>query len=147
MKLNSIIIIVIVLIGIYLIIKNINEPFDTTPKDNDVTLLPQPGGDGSKTNPWTYHVTDDKGVISINEKKPSDVNIKSWIGKNIKPFIPKESKNNNFKIVFPENHSVHITRKIRDNQTTMDTIEGVYDSKLKSINGIQIENLISFKIF
>jgi len=55
--------------------------------------------------------------------------------------------NNNFKIVFPENHTIHITRKIRDNQTTVDSIEGVYNNKIKSIKGVQIENLISFTLF
>ena len=145
MKLNSIIIIVLIVAGLYLIKRKPNEPFKT----DDITLLPIVGGDGSKANPWTYHIVNENNNTIINENKPSDVNIKTWIGKTIKPFLskPLTENNNNFKIAFPENHTIHITRKLKDGKIVVDNIEGVKDNKIKSINSVQIENLISFVVF
>ena len=141
MKIDSVIVIIIVIIGIYLITKKTNETFKT----EEISLLPIVGGDGSKANPWTFHIVDDKGVISVNENKVTDVNINTWIGKTIKPFITKPV-NNNYKIAFPENHTIHISRKLND-KIIMDIIEGVKDEKMKSLKSVQIEDLISFVIF
>lgn len=141
MKIDLIIVIIIVIIGIYLITNKTKETFKT----EEISLLPMVGGDGSKANPWTFHIVDDKGVISVNENKVTDVNIKTWIGKTIKPFISKP-ENNNYKIAFPENHTIHISRKLND-KIVMDIIEGVKDEKIKSLKSVQIENLTSFVIF
>ncbi len=111
MKIDLIIVIIIVIIGIYLITNKTHETFKT----EEVSLLPIVGGDGSKANPWTFHIVDDKGVISVNENKITDVNINTWIGKTIKPYVLVPSReNNNFKIAFPENYTIHISRKQND---------------------------------
>jgi hypothetical protein len=141
MKIDLIIVIIIVIIGIYLITNKTHETFKT----EEVSLLPIVGGDGSKANPWTFHIVDDKGVISVNENKVTDVNINTWIGKTIKPFV-SNSENNNYKIAFPENHTIHISRKLND-KIIMDIIEGVKDENIKSLKSIQVEDLISFVIF
>ncbi len=145
MKIDLVIVIIIVIIGIYLITKETKETFKT----EEVSLIPVIGGDGSKANPWTFHIVDNDGVILVNENKITDLNINTWIGKTIKPFFsePITENNNNFKIAFPENHTIHISRKLKDGKITMDIIEGVQDQKIKSLKSVQVEDLISFIIF